>query len=58
MLARVSILLVSAGLLLAQNARVERASKLAGVEQAWKLAAHGRQEDAIRLLNDAIRQDN
>ena len=57
MLARVSILLVSAGLLVTQNARVERASKLAAVEQAWKLAAHGRQEEAIRLLNDAIRQD-
>ena len=57
MLARVSILLVSAGLLLAQDARVERASKLAAVERAWKLAADGRQEEAIRLLNDATRQD-
>jgi Flp pilus assembly protein TadD len=48
MLARLLLLLVSVGLLVAETAAVER---------AWKLAANGRQEQAISLLNEAIQQN-
>lgn len=47
-MARLSILLVFAGILLAQTAAVER---------AWKLAADGRHEQAIGLLNETIEQN-
>lgn len=48
MLARFLILLVSAGSLLAESPAVEK---------AWKLAADGRQDQAISLLNDALQQN-
>ena len=48
MLARFLTLLVSTGLLLAESA---------AVEQAWRLAANGQQEQAINLLNETIQQN-
>jgi tetratricopeptide (TPR) repeat protein len=48
MLARFLILLVFAGSLLAESPAVKK---------AWKLAADGRPEQAVGLLNDAVRQN-
>jgi tetratricopeptide (TPR) repeat protein len=47
MLARFLILLVSTGLLLAESA---------AVEQAWRLAANGQQEQAISILKDSLQR--